>query len=291
MRKTRALLVAVLLSLGPFVPLAMAQGTYTQVDFPGALATYAFDIDSAGDVVGYYQDASQNSHGFLLSGGTFSTIEEPNSDTSYTFGINDNGQIVGAHRIVGGSIFYGFVYDVATGAFTDFSYPESHFTLATAINNAGVVVGYASVPNGSRFIGFELNGGTFLTIQPHAIGSVSVNGINDSGDVVGYVFPHPPASSFVFNITYHRILGSVEGAQAYGINNANAISGTYFPGRIAEAGFVYDHGSLQELQFPAATTTLGFGINDLGQVTGAFFDQSNAVHGFLWTPPADAAEK
>src|SRR5437763_16661689 len=83
-----------LLLLTATAPL-MAQGTYTQFDVPGALATFAIGVDTAGDVVGYYIDANINYHGFLYAGGTYATIDYPGVMYTYLYGINDLSQIVG----------------------------------------------------------------------------------------------------------------------------------------------------------------------------------------------------
>ena len=72
------LLLAISLILS--VPLALGQGTYTQIDEPdGANGTYVQGIDGAGDIVGFYTDASVTTHGFLLSGALTqpSTIPAP----------------------------------------------------------------------------------------------------------------------------------------------------------------------------------------------------------------------
>jgi probable HAF family extracellular repeat protein len=46
---------------------------YTTIDPPGSLSTTVTDINAKGEVVGYYQDATNGSitsqHGFLYSGG------------------------------------------------------------------------------------------------------------------------------------------------------------------------------------------------------------------------------
>src|SRR5262245_2550757 len=58
--------------------------------------TVASGINAAGQIVGYYQDASSHHHGFLLSSAGYTTIDGP-SATGNTFleGINGSGQIVG----------------------------------------------------------------------------------------------------------------------------------------------------------------------------------------------------
>jgi probable HAF family extracellular repeat protein len=57
------------------------------------------------------------------------------------------------------------------------------------------------------------------------------------------------------------------------------------------AGFVYQNGELQTLQFPEAADTNALGINAAGEVVGSFIDSGNNYHGFTWTPPAAAGKK
>jgi hypothetical protein len=85
-------LVAILLTSAS---LALAQGTYTQFDYPGALTTAGLGIDTGGDIVGFYEDASGYAHGFLLKENSYTTLDYPGAIYTYLFGINDPGQIVG----------------------------------------------------------------------------------------------------------------------------------------------------------------------------------------------------
>jgi uncharacterized membrane protein len=68
--------------------------TFAQIDFPGALATLAFDLNDRGQIVGSLGDAEGVTHGFLLGNGEFTQIDLPVGETN-AFGINDRGQIVG----------------------------------------------------------------------------------------------------------------------------------------------------------------------------------------------------
>src|SRR5271155_3497411 len=63
-------------------PLALAQGTYTQIDVPGSLETLGYGIDNAGDIVGGYLDSNDSYHGFLLSGGIFTTLDSPGATST-----------------------------------------------------------------------------------------------------------------------------------------------------------------------------------------------------------------
>src|SRR5262245_45145092 len=47
-----------------FVVNPTANKAYASIDYPGALLTAAFGINNAGNIVGFYQDASKNVHGF-----------------------------------------------------------------------------------------------------------------------------------------------------------------------------------------------------------------------------------
>ena len=142
------------------VPLALAQGTYTQIDAPGAVWTTAFGINTAGEITGSYADASGTVHAFLLSSGNYTIIDYPGGYNTSLGGINDLDQVVG-DSVSGG----GFVYDVSTNTFTTISGPGGTGTTPVAINNAGTIVGYF-VPQSGSVQGFELVGSSYTTIAP-----------------------------------------------------------------------------------------------------------------------------
>src|SRR5262249_45463686 len=64
---------------------------FQTIDVPGSVATVAFGINGAGQIVGQFD----GSHGFLDSGGVFTTIDVPGASETTARGINDRGQIVG----------------------------------------------------------------------------------------------------------------------------------------------------------------------------------------------------
>jgi probable HAF family extracellular repeat protein len=262
--------------------LALAQGTYTEVDVPGALTTAGFGIDTAGDMIGLYVDASGNYHGFLLSGTTFSTIDYPGAPITYLFGINDLGQIVG-YGNAGNS---GFSYDVATQAFTPISYPHANRTFPTAINNAGTIVG-SVIDLDNETLGFELVGSRYRQISPPGTFDVSLAGITESGKIVGTVSNIAGTKNFLFNHgNYgHLTIPGASGAVVAGINPAGtAMVGNYTHSSGITAGFLYQGKTLTTLQFPGSNTTYAIGINSAGEVAGYFIDASGNLHGFLWTP-------
>jgi probable HAF family extracellular repeat protein len=273
-------------------PLALAQGTYTQIDYPGSILTVASGIDTAGDIVGSYADPTSRRHGFLLSGGVYTTIDYPGAQDTYTFGLNDLGQIVG------GDNYVGFIYDIGTRAFTTLSFPvQKDFTTAAAINNAGTVVGYVQVNQGSGafLIGFELVGASYLKVLPRGYLYSTMSSINNSGKAVGIASTSSAYISFLFDETgssKFQPLGIAPSAFPVAINDTNGIVGSYSPSTGITKGFVYQNSTFQPLVFPAPNSfTTATGINNSGEVVGYFFDASNIQHGFTWTPPADAAKK
>lgn len=70
--------------------------TYTQVDVPGAVFTGLFAINSSGQTVGLYVDASNATHAFLRNvDGSIVTIDYPGAIFIAANGINSQGDVVG----------------------------------------------------------------------------------------------------------------------------------------------------------------------------------------------------
>jgi uncharacterized membrane protein len=116
-------------------------GTFTTVQDPLAPnATVPTGINDAGQIVGYYQDAT-GTHGFVDVGGTFTTIDHPLSPAfahTVPYGINNPGQIVGVYDSSNG--FHGFL-DTG-GVFTNIDNPSAYQTHPFGINGIGQIVGY-----------------------------------------------------------------------------------------------------------------------------------------------------
>ena len=275
-RKTIFCLLAFLVA---FMPLVLAQGTYTQIDFPGATTTFCTGINLAGDVVGGYY-ANGVAHGFLLSGGIFTTLDYPGASYTAATGINDDGQIVGQYL---SEVDGGFLYDEQTQTYTNIYHPGSSQTFATAINDTGTIVGGIVNQNGDG-VGFELSGSTYRKILPQGFVISSVSGINDLGVALG-VACSTACVSFEVNQQgqFQRIRIPAHGAIPIGLNDNNVIVG-YHNGATT-SGFIYQNGVVQSLTFPGgALATVAAGVNNAGIVSGYFNDASNVEHGFTWTP-------
>jgi uncharacterized membrane protein len=273
------------------VPLALGQGTYTQIDYPGAsVVTVCNGIDSAGDIIGSFEYIDNISHGFLLVGGTYTTIDYPGARDTYLLGINDLGQIVGYTS----TFTFGFLYDVQAQRFTDIRYPGAMFTKPISINNAGIVGG-AVLLNGKHFQGFELIGTEYRRIAPpHGSGPNShVFGITASGELLVVVNTLDIGSSYLLNQGEYRQLMFPGDGYALGINGTgNALVGVFDDVVLLQnTGFLYQNHVFRPLSFPSSVSTFASGVNTSTEVVGWFNDATFALHGFTWTPPADAAKK
>ncbi|HZP62672.1 MAG TPA: hypothetical protein VFB28_04585 [Terriglobales bacterium] len=262
-------------------PAALAQGTYSEIDFPGAFSTYAVGIDKAGDVSGWFKENNGDIHGFLLRNGTYTRIDYPGTAEGTQLGaMNDLGQIVGVAGVT-------FIFDMNTGTFTDINSNLS----PSALNNSGVVVGQVNT-NGGLY-GYVLKGTKGMVIEPPQTFFGMAAGISTSGDIVGYA----SGSSGNINFEYSKgkysliTIPNITSPVVYGINPAGTlVVGSYASGT-SYAGFVYDGKTLTSLQYNGADTVANT-MNDSGQVVGIFgYDSTNNIHGFVWTPRLKAAKK
>lgn len=267
----------------------MAQGTYTQIDFPGASSTYAVGINGMGDLSGYYNDVN-GTHGFVFLGGGYTSIDYPGATDTFLFGMNDQAQVVG---YTSGNPNIAFVYDTQNQSFSNISFPNVVVTDPEAINDAGVAVG--SVRNTSDlWIGFqESDAGRHQIAPPGSLFTVA-SGITSANEVVGY-FEHQSGNFGNFSFLhgkYHLItIPNALQVLVLGISpTGTALVGQYMPIVGTIAGFIYQNNTLTTLQFPGAKNTWAVGISDAGLVVGQFSDSQSNNHGFLWTPPAHASK-
>jgi uncharacterized membrane protein len=153
--------------------------------------------------------------------------------------------------------------------------PGAVDTVAYAINNGGEIVGdyYNCLTSGCPEHGFVLDKGVYTSIDVPgaASGGTGAEGINNSGDVVGFFYSSSGVQSYVFNTTTSTfttfdILGSSQTA-AQGINDAGQIVGT-FTNTLGSFGFLDTGGIFTPIAVPGASYTDAYSINDGGQIVG-----------------------
>ncbi len=286
----RRLILAALLIAS--TPLLIAQGTYTQLSFPGASETAPVGVTKSGDVSGFYTDSSGNFHGFLFSGGTYTAINYPGAQWTMPAGMNDLGQIVGTTF----NPTLAFVYDPSTQSFTEIAYPGVQFTYPNSINDQGVIGG--SFANSDEpGMGFELDGSTYTEINPPGSLLSSVIRVTESGELIGEYWTSLPGTEdyFTFNEGVYKQI-SVPGIHNFAILGANP-SGTALVGQQQisarlTVGFLYQNGTLTKIQYPGSHRVAATSMSSTGEVVGNFTSESGQfIYGFTWTPPAAELSK
>jgi probable HAF family extracellular repeat protein len=77
----------------------VSNGTTRIIDPPGSISAGAWDINPAGEIVGYFTDVANHTHGFLLVNGAYTVIDFPGTGVVATQirGLNAEGDIVGQY--------------------------------------------------------------------------------------------------------------------------------------------------------------------------------------------------
>jgi hypothetical protein len=250
-----------------------------------------------------------NGQGYLYNSVTsaFSPINVPGATSVYPYQINDLGQIVGA--FTNGSGTFGFLD--SGGTFTTIGVPGALQqplgigTGAVGINSAGEIVGVWSAPPSGIAQGFTYSGGSFtntnISDSTSSLGGVagtSLNGINDSGLVSGYVTKGQMIDNqiveqgFVYNgSTFSPVIypGAIS-TNVQDINNSGEVVGTYYLADGAYWGFTYNDGTFTTIMYPGSSSTSLYGISNDGEIVGQYVCASGACPlsdpAFFATPTA-----
>ena len=166
-------------------------------DFPtGSPATPPVDqllgVNDSDVAVGFYTDANGNNHGYKFNINTkrFTVVTDPNAPTTSltAAAINNNGDIAGFYTNPATGNTDGFLKH--HGQFIDLAVPGASSTMALGVNDHDEVVGVYTVGTGSdaQMHGFTWtpDGGFTSFDDPHGMGTTTINGVNDKGDLVGF---------------------------------------------------------------------------------------------------------
>jgi hypothetical protein len=133
---------------------------------------------------------------------------------------------------------------------------------------------------------YSLAGGEFLDYFTRAAPSRSVNGQYTFDPLTDYGLPNSPSSPCTGHVEVERTIvvfpRSIE-TIAYGINNKGWVVGSFVDGTRFRRrhGFIFDGTNYQQIDYPGATSTTVYAINDSGQAVGHYF-KAGLPHGFLY---------
>jgi probable HAF family extracellular repeat protein len=162
----------------------LKSNNYQLLSIPGSTISEPTAINTAGEIVGVYVDATGFEHGFLDNAGVITNIDDPSGVPGSTnlFDINDSGEMVGFYQDVNLTTHGLFTADGIT--FNTLDFPGGGATTATAVNLVGEIVGIWTDKNGATH-GFLYNAGVFNSFDFPLAKSTSALGINDSGEIAG----------------------------------------------------------------------------------------------------------
>jgi len=234
----------------------------------GAIASFGWSINTAGQLAGVYLDSSSVYHGFVrdADGSFVAPLDSPDGGTGTGQGtiadnINPTGEIAG-EAIDDNGVYHSFVW--VNGTFTDFD-----------VMGAGTGSGQGTQT------------ATVDGLNP--MGALVGTVVNSAGAWQGYVREADGTIMCMVNAPGAGN-GSGQGTSPGGINQAGTIEGAYIDSNGVNHGFVGPAcGTLTEYDVPGAGTSSGQGtgngnINALGEITANWVDSSNVSHGFVREP-------
>jgi hypothetical protein len=232
----------------------------------------------------------------------FTTLIDQHDPTfNQLLGINNSGLIAGyfgsgdpGHPNKG----YELVKPYGQGSFKNENFPGSAQTQVTGLNDTGVTVGFWVNGAGANQGFYAIHRKHFKTVDFPTGDNASpifdqLLGVNDSEIAVGFYNdsagnPH----GFTYNIRSHRYrvvrVSGDTGVTATAINNLGDVAGIATNGAGNTEGFLRRaDGKVFHLNYPGASATQAFGVNDGDEVVGAYTvgtGDNAPTHGFIWSP-------
>jgi probable HAF family extracellular repeat protein len=205
-------------------------------------------------------------------------------------GINEQGQVVGQSTIIGGAS-HAFFW--SGGEMSDLGVPGGYLASgATGINSNGQIVGYANGPNLIQFAYlYENNQWTNLgTLAGYDLEFSWASDINNNSQIVGYSYTLGPGTgmrAWIWEDSVMTDLGTLGGEKSFAdnINDLGQVVGyaQYDPNSSQSHAFIWQNGIMTDLgTLPGDVNSAANDINDMGQICGSSYNQSNVHRPCLW---------
>jgi hypothetical protein len=115
-------------------------GTYTPLDYPGALATFVYGVNDAGVLTLLYFATDKHTHATILAHGNFLAADVPGATDSFIHSVNIRGAAVYSWSD-NNAVFHGALRR-PSGRYVKFDAPgATNGTFGDGINDFGVIVG------------------------------------------------------------------------------------------------------------------------------------------------------
>jgi uncharacterized membrane protein len=289
---------------------------FATIDVPGTARTIAYDVNSAGDVVGVFNATCTGTscsapHGFILRSGASAPeiIDVPGAAQTRAYGINDAGDVVGDYRI--GTVSSGFLLRAGSSEFVTARYQDGSFTAARTdlydIDEQGNAVGTYDDPvklfGQTHVAAFIWRNGSFRVLQApfDSTFQTQLHGINAQGSVVGCYWTYAPSGNVMHGLavttdgTYlsEDFPGSMM-SMNWRISDSSIRVGQYTDFDKTTHAYVLKDGEYESVDFPGAVYTDARGVAERPRrnrhgssieilTVGSYVDTESKTHGFLFT--------
>jgi probable HAF family extracellular repeat protein len=263
----------------------------TKINVTGTASadSYAYGINDAGQICGYYGNPSSAVRGFTVNGSTITTGISAFGGPTWLEKINNAGQIVGMANPIGSQRAF-----TSMGGTSSYLGSASQVSYAMALNAAGLIVGMS----GNRPVIFN-GDGTVTDLGTWGGPQGRATSVNNAGVIVGYaetttrdVFGSNLNHAFSYFNGSKADLGTIGGPNSYAddINSTGWIVGASNPATSSSdfRAFLYKDGAIADLNTlidPTSGWILESGetINDLGMIAG-YGTHNGARSTFLLVP-------
>lgn len=227
------------------------------------ILTEAHDINDHGQVVGQASVGGSN-HAVISSGGVVTDLGALlGGVSSRAYGVNNNGQVVGL-VFTNSSDGYAFLY--SNGVVTNLGTLGGRgHSAAYDINSSGQVVGSAETSACGRHA-FLYSGGVMTDLSKLCYKSSVAWGLNDSGQVVGYISGSGSLHAFLYSggemTDLNDLIDPLSGwtiMEAYDINKEGDIAAVGFNPSVGHRALLLDYTS-NSVPEPAFLALFGVAI-------------------------------
>jgi hypothetical protein len=278
------------------------------LDYPGAISTVLYGMNSRGDMVGSYENPANFFHGFVYKDGAFTSIDGPGAAFTEIRGINEEGDIVGTFITLDavlaeapGGGFQG-LFQKNGGSLTTVNLPGHLNTILQRIKTGGLIYGcyhdegFDNTPQETMH-GIITHADNLSSFDAMPDGTT----MNVGGDATASRYT---GMWYDFTMSRHRAYIIDNGQRsdfdmpgsnlttAWDMNASGNVVGVWgnqdgHPDPEATSvgdyhGFLRDpQGNFTAIQYPASIDTKAFGISNSGYIVGSYRDAGGNGHGFI----------
>lgn len=248
---------------------------FITIAVPNSSYAVASGINNAGLVAGYYLDSSFNYHGFLWQNGAFQTVDYPGAVNTLLTGVNNQGVVIGYYG--DGATNHTATYSVSGATWSGLpDIPNYSQNDGYCLNDAGTAVGNAfGVESSVAWIWDPTKRlYSFFSVPAAAPYRTYPTCVNNKNQVSGYYEDTGGVyHGFLKEYGGYTMIAVPAATEAFpdGINNWGMLQGQIVNGSGIAQGFAATPGgSFTLVEYPGAAATAIVGINDHGDLCGAY---------------------